>query len=144
MPTGMLVPPVAATSASAPARAAEAGAGSAGVARHVKAGAWVELQIARPADDADRREFTHWSDDSWFVSLDAMTALHEPFARVLPGFDLFLPRLFTPEALGRLGDELDAFAGGAAGELAPTARELASVARSAAAKRQSLWVLAPP
>jgi hypothetical protein len=137
MPTGMLVP-------ASVAAGVEAGADGSGVARHIKAGAWVELQKARPGDEADRREFTHWSDDSWFVSLDAMTALHEPFARVLPGFDLFLPRLFTPEALGRLGDELDAFAGGAAGELAPTARELASVARSAAAKRQSLWVLAPP
>ena len=137
MPTGMLVPATAAA-------AAEAGAGSAGVARHMKAGAWVELQIARPGDDAERREFTHWNDDSWFVSLDAMTALHEPFARVLPGFDLFLPRLFTPDALARLGDELDGFAGGATGELASTARELASVARSVAAKREALWVLAPP
>ena len=106
------------------------------MARHIKSGAWVELQVARPGDDVERREFTHWNDDSWFVSLDAMTALHEPFARVLPGFDLFLPRLFTPDALARLADELDAFARSrATGTLATTARELAAIARSAAAKR---------
>ncbi len=142
MPTGMLVP-AAVSASSGSATAAEAGAHGGGVARHMKAGAWVELQIAHPGDADDRREFTHWNDDSWFVSLDAMTALHEPFARALPGFDLFLPRLFTPDALVRLADELDTYARGASRDLATTARDLATVARSAAAKRQSLWVLVP-
>jgi hypothetical protein len=35
-----------------------------------------------------------------------MAVLHEPFARALPGFDLFLPRLLEGEALGTLRIEL--------------------------------------
>lgn len=109
-----------------------------------KAGAWVELQYARPGDDAERRDFTHWIDDSWFVSLEAMTQLHEPFARALPGFDLFLPRLFGPDALARLADELTAHARTAGGESAVTAIELARIVTLASSKKQRLWVLGPP
>lgn len=138
MPTGMLVPidaPSAASSAPA------AGASSLRLARHVKGGAWTELQIARPEDRPERYEFDHWRDDSTFVSLEAMTLLHEPFARALPGFDLFLPRLYGGEALTRLAAELDAFAARSRGDLAITARELAAIARDTAAKGQRLWVL---
>ena len=140
MPTGMLMPSAGASAGAG----AGAGAGARGVVRGKKGGAWVELQIARAADERDRREFTHWNDDSWFLSLDAVTALHEPFAKALPGFDLFLPRLFAPDALLKLGDELAAFARSASGESAQTANDLASVVRSTAANKQSLWVLAPP
>lgn len=138
MPTGMLMPAVTA--------GASVGA-EAGVVRARKGGAWVELQVARAGDDADRREFTRWSDDSWFVSLEAMTRLHEPFAKALPGFDLFLPRLFAPDALAKLGDELEALAlaRSTSGDTATarTAGDLAPIVRSAAAKKQSLWVLGP-
>ena len=138
MPPGMLMP-------------AQGGEASASAGNDVwgnwdssKGGAWVELQNARPGDEADRKEFTHWNDDSWFVSLDVMTQLHEPFARALPGFDLFLPRLFPPEALVKLADELAAYGRTAGGDLAGTANELARIVTIAAAKKQSLWVLGPP
>ena len=114
-----------------------------GVARNIKGGAWTELQLARAGDRADRVDFVHWADDSRFVSLEAMTLLHEAFGRALPGFDLFLPRLFSPDALTKLATELDAFAARSSGELANTARELASFARVTATKGQSLWVLGP-
>jgi hypothetical protein len=139
MPTGMLIP---GPSASAGA-GADAGVGAMSVARRVKGGAWTELQVASLGDTADRAEFQHWRDDSRFVSLEAMTAMHEPFARALPGFDLFLPRLFSAAALVRLGAELDAFAPRSTGDLAATARELATLAREMAAKDQGLWVLGP-
>lgn len=134
MPTGMLVP--------SDARPADASSSSSlRLARHVKGGAWAELQVARPGDRADRMDFQHWRDDSIFVSLEAMTLLHEPFARALPGFDLFLPRLYADEALAKLSGELEAFALRSQGEIAATARELAAIARDAAAKGTGLWVL---
>jgi hypothetical protein len=107
----------------------------------VKGGAYAELQLARPGDREDRKDFEHWRDDSLYVSLAAMTALHDAFARALPSFDLFLPRLFAGDTLGRLADELGAFAARSSGELALTARELADHARATKAKGQALWVL---
>ena len=136
MPTGMLVP------SDAPAAAAST-TSSLRVARNVKAGPWTELQVARPGDRAERLDFQHWRDDSHFVSLEAMTLLHEPFARALPGFDLFLPRLYPPAALTKLAAELDDFAKRADGPIASTARELSTLARETAAKDASLWVLGP-
>jgi hypothetical protein len=144
MPTGMLMPAASAGAGTSAGPSATAGATPGAVARGMKGGAWVELQIARAGDEADRREFTHWNDDSWFVSLEAMTQLHEPFAKTLPGFDLFLPRLFAPDALVKLGEELAAFARSTSGDAAKTANDLASIVRSAAAKKQALWVLGPP
>ncbi|HSO34301.1 MAG TPA: hypothetical protein VLT33_17315 [Labilithrix sp.] len=134
MPQGMLVP------SDAPS-ATPGAATELRVWRHVKGGAFAELQVARPGDRADRRDFERWRDDSVFVPLPAMTLLHEPFARALPGFDLFLPRLFEGEALARLAAELDAFAGRASGDLAKAARDLAALARGTAAQGQALWVL---
>lgn len=113
------------------------------VARNVKGGAWTELQTARAGDRPDRIDFQHWRDDSRFVSLDAMTLMHEAFARALPGFDLFLPRLFSPDALVKLAGELDAFATRSGGDIATTARELAAYARVSATKQESVWVLGP-
>ena len=139
MPTGMLVP------SDAPSAAASADASAPRIAHHVKGGAFTELQVARPGDRADRADFEHWRDDSSFVPLAAMTLLHEAFARALPGFDLFLPRLFGGEALARLASELDALAAQAQGQgqadLAATAREIAALARATAAKGSALWVL---
>jgi len=76
------------------------------IARGKKGGEFAELQTATAGDAPDKTDFTHWKADSIFLSLDAMTVLHDPFARSLPGFDLFLPRLFGPTALGRLKTEL--------------------------------------
>jgi hypothetical protein len=151
MPTGMLVPIAAPPSSSA---SASAGAGTAPapvegatgelrVMHNLKAGTWTELQRARPGDRPDRAEFQRWRDDSRFVSLDAMTLLHEPFARALPGFDLFLPRLFGPAALAKLATELEAFAKRSRGTIAATASELGALAKDLAQKDESLWVLGP-
>jgi hypothetical protein len=138
MPTGMLMP------STTPSTELEAGAASAlRVAHGVKGGAWTELQIAAAGDRPERVTFQHWRDDSSFVSLEAMTLMHEAFAKALPGFDLFLPRLFDPAALTRLAVELESFAQRGAGDIAVTARELAQLARGTAAKGQSLWVLGP-
>jgi hypothetical protein len=143
MPAGMLMPVEGGGASSAADAGAGAGPSAMRIARGMKSGAWTELQIAKPGDVAGRTEFQHWRDDSSFVSLEAMTLMHEAFARALPGFDLFLPRLFGPEALVKLGAELDAFAQRSSGELAVTARDLAQLARDTAAKSQSLWVLGP-
>jgi len=134
MPTGMLMP-------SETSAASKAGAAELRVARRVDGGAFSELQMARPGDRADRRDFERWRGDSAFVPLAAMMLLHEPFARALPGFDLFLPRLFEGEALAKLAMELDTFAGRASDDLATTARDLADLARAAAARGVGLWVL---
>jgi hypothetical protein len=118
-------------------------AGNLRIARHVRGGAWTEIQVAAPGDTPARKDFQHWRDDSVFLSLEAITLLHEPFARALPGFDLFLPRLFGPEALAKLATELEAFAKRSSGPINETAIELSALARSSAAKGQSLWVLGP-
>jgi hypothetical protein len=147
MPTGMLVPVPGGDSGTGTGTDTDTGAAAAAgammVARGVKGGAWAELQVAQAGDTAARTNFQHWRDDSRFVSLEAMTAMHEPFARALPGFDLFLPRLFSLDALLRLSVELDAFAQRSSGELATSARELAAIAKDARAKGESLWVLGP-
>ncbi len=138
MPLGMLMPVDGAAVSS------DAGAGAMRVAHGMKSGAWTELQPARPGDTPERTDFQHWQGDSSFVSLEAMTLMHEAFARALPGFDLFLPRLFAPDALGRLAAELEAFAPRAANaDVAGAARELAQLARGAAGKGLGLWVLGP-
>lgn len=144
MPAGMLM---GAEGGAGDARGADADAGAAAasgarVLRGVKGGAWAEVQAARAGDAPNRKDFDRWRDDSLFVSLEAMTLLHEAFARALPGFDLFLPRLFPPDALAKLATELAAFEA-AGGPLADAARELATTVRDAAAKSHGLWVLGP-
>ena len=137
MPAGMLLP----SESAAPSAAAPPGTSELRIARHVEGGAFTELQVARPGDRADRRDFERWRDGSSFVSLAAMTLLHEPFARALPGFDLFLPRLFAGDALAKLASELDAFAARTQGDIAAVAREIATLARATSAKGSALWVL---
>lgn len=137
MPTGMLVPQ----------GSSEGGATERGdamrLARGIKSGAWVELQVAAEGDQADRRSFERFRGDSRFVSLEAMTKLHEAFALALPGFDLFLPRLFGGEALNKLARELDALAERGGASVVGVARELAGIVREHAQKGQGLWVLGP-
>lgn len=113
------------------------------IARHVRGGAWTEIQVAGVGDTTARADFQHWRDDSVFVSLEAITLLHEPFARALPGFDLFLPRLFGPDALAKLATELEAFSKKASGPIGETAIELSALAKNTGAKGRSLWVLGP-
>ena len=143
MPAGMLLPNDNDNDNDndAPSAAAPRGTSELRIARHVEGGAFTELQVARPGDRADRRDFERWRDGSSFVSLAAMTLLHEPFARALPGFDLFLPRLFAGDALAKLASELDAFAARTQGDIAAVAREIATLARATSAKGSALWVL---
>ncbi|MBX3188040.1 MAG: hypothetical protein KF819_13545 [Labilithrix sp.] len=101
MPTGLLLPPPSAPSGD--------GGADLRIARDAKGGPYAELQVAAEGDRPDKKGLERWKSDSRFVPLDAMTILHEAFARALPGFDLFLPRLFSPEALARLSSELVAF-----------------------------------
>ncbi|MDF2693579.1 MAG: hypothetical protein K0S65_1962, partial [Labilithrix sp.] len=67
---------------------------------------WVELQVAQANDGPGRTRFSRWDPDARFVSIEAMTLLHDAFGRASPGFDLFLPRLLDAPALGRLEREL--------------------------------------
>ena len=102
MPVGMLVPLPGTAARDAPASPAE----RLSIARGKKSGAWAELQVAPANDGPDRTAFERWRADSRFVPLEAMALLDGAFARALPGFDLFLPRLFDRTALGRLRAEL--------------------------------------
>jgi hypothetical protein len=174
MPAGMLVP-VEGGAAAAKDGGERSAAERLRITRGEKGGAFSEIQVAPPGELPDRWGFDHWRADSSFVSLDAMTLLHVPFARALPGFDLFLPRLFPPDALERLVVELAAFEkewtvlstlaqakarwakyselverlrddaewNAAKGALVETIHELSAMAKSHAAKKQSLWVLGP-
>lgn len=139
MPAGMLAP-----SGSSAATDTDAGdRPSLQLARGQKAGSWVELQIAGATDDATRKTFDHWKDDSRFLSLDALTLLHGAFARAMPGFDLFLPRLFAGETLAKLVKELEAFAADAknGATINATARDAAAFAKEVSGKARGLWVL---
>ncbi len=107
MPAGMLAP---AASAGPTGSTTPLGSAALEVARGVRSGPWVELQIAPASDTASRSSFDRWKDDSRFVSIEAITLLHGPFARALPGFDLFVPRLFAAAAATKLANELEAFA----------------------------------
>lgn len=108
MPTGMLVPIEAAPSASTapddprPSRRLALTTGETG-------GSFVELQVPRKPDRPERTQFTRWLKTSHYVTLDALTLLHAPFARAQPGFDSFLPRYMGPYALERLVTELATF-----------------------------------
>lgn len=139
MPVGMLSP--AGSSAGADTDAGERP--SLGLAKGQKSGSWVELQIAGASDDASKKTFEHWKDDSRFLSVDALTQLHGVFARAMPGFDLFLPRLFAGEALAKLVKELEAFADDAknGATMRSTARDAATFAKEVSGKGRGLWVL---
>jgi hypothetical protein len=109
MPVGMLTPLPAGLDA---ARGLEAGSpaptGERLALGRTAGGEGVELQPARTSDDPTRRTFERGQPGSRFLSVDAMTLLHDAFARALPGFDLFVPRFLGPPALARLRAELAA------------------------------------
>jgi hypothetical protein len=78
--------------------------------RGATAGEWIELQPAAPGDSPKRTTFEHFRSDSLFLPLDAMTLLHDTFARAEPGFAPLSPQLLDARALGRLRAELATFA----------------------------------
>jgi hypothetical protein len=101
MPRGLLVPlPDAGASPGPGATPAERLRIARGLAR---GDGWVELQVARAND-----RFEPSDPNARFLSIDAMTLLHDAFARASPGFDLFLPRRLDAAALSRLESELGA------------------------------------
>lgn len=103
LPTGMLMgAPSAAPASTSPARRLKS-------VRGATTGEWIELQPAAPGDSPKRTTFDHFRSDSLFLPLDAMTLLHEAFARAEPGFAVFTPQLLDARALGRLRTELAAF-----------------------------------
>jgi hypothetical protein len=71
---------------------------------------WAELRILAPhpgpPPDPQLTRSLEAGPDSRFLSLDAMTLLHDAFGRASPGFDLFQPRRFDADAVGRLRVEL--------------------------------------
>jgi hypothetical protein len=71
---------------------------------------WAELRILAPhpgePPGLPPTRSVEGGPDSRFLSLDAMTLLHDAFGRASPGFDLFQPRLFDAHAVGRLRGEL--------------------------------------
>lgn len=103
LPTGMLMgAPSAAPAKTAPARRLRS-------MRGVTSGEWIELQPAAPGDSPKRTTFDHFRNDSLFLPLDAMTLLHDAFARAEPGFAPLSPQLLDALALGRLKGELGSF-----------------------------------
>jgi hypothetical protein len=105
MPTGMLTPLPDAPPPPPPGTPAE----RLSVLRSRPGGEWIELQVARPDDRPGRADFTRGDPESRYITVDVARLLHDPLSRALPGFDLFVPRLFEPGALGRLRGELLVF-----------------------------------
>jgi|GEM_PF-3065826 len=150
MPEGMLLPGAGGGGGASGEGGSDRGASGGGAsaapgvrtARRVKAGPYAELQPAAAGDRPSRRDLASWSDASLFVSLEAMALLHEAFARALPGFDLFVPRLLGPDALRVLAGELAPIER-AGGPAASAAREVAAYADELAKQQRGLWVLTP-
>jgi len=101
LPTGMLA---------APSMSAKPAVGkSLRSVREAKTGEWIELQPAPEGETPKKTKFDFFKRDSLFVPLDAMTLLHDAFARAQPGFAMFTPQLFVATDLGRLKSELREF-----------------------------------
>lgn len=103
LPTGMLAPPPASASA------APAVAKSLRSVREATTGEWIELQPAPEGESPKKTKFDFFKKDSLFVPLDAMTLLHDSFARAMPGFAMFTPQLFVATALADLKAQLREF-----------------------------------
>lgn len=108
LPTGMLAP-------SPNTSATPAAPGAAGVARSLKSarevttGEWIEIQPAPEGESPKKTKFDFFKKDSLFVPLDAMSLLHDSFARAQQGFALFTPQLFPALTLGELKTQLKEF-----------------------------------
>jgi hypothetical protein len=106
LPTGMLSPP---PSATAPSAAAAPVAKSLKSVREATTGEWIELQPAPEGESPKKTKFDFFKKDSLFIPLDAMTLLHDSFARSSQGFALFTPQLFVAMTLGELKTQLREF-----------------------------------
>lgn len=106
MPRGMLVPASAAPSVTGGPLAARMRR-----APSPDAGAWIALAPAATGDTGERppADVAKVAGTTW-VSPDAMTLLHDAFARAKPDFDPFRPHLLDAAALRKLDAELAAFA----------------------------------
>lgn len=98
----MLAPPGA---ASAPAPVAK----SLRSVRDATTGEWIELQPAPEGESPKKTKFDFFKKDSLFIPLDAMTLLHDSFARAQEGFALFTPQLFVAMKLAELKTQLREF-----------------------------------
>lgn len=103
LPSGMLAPP----SSPSPPSTQNAKVGkSLKSTREATTGEWIELQPAPEGESPKKTKFDFFKKDSLFVPLDAMTLMHDAFARAQPGFAMFTPQLFVAMSLGRLKTEL--------------------------------------
>jgi hypothetical protein len=102
MPSGMLSP-------QAPAASAPTVAKSLRSVREATTGEWIEIQPAPEGDPPKRTTFDYFKKDSLFLPLDAMSILHDSFARAAPGFSLFTPQLLAALTLGELKNQLREF-----------------------------------
>lgn len=100
MPTGMLA---------APASATPTVAKSLRAVRDATTGEWIELQPAPEGESPKKTKFDFFRKDSLFIPLDAMSLLHDSFARAMTGFALFTPQLFAAMNLGALETQLREF-----------------------------------
>lgn len=109
LPTGMLAAPSTASTAST---ATTASATTPSVAKSLKSsrevttGEWIELQPAPEGESPKKTKFDFFKKDSLFIPLDAMSLLHDSFARAQQGFALFTPQLFPAMTLGDLKTQL--------------------------------------
>ena len=101
LPSGMLAAPPSPASPAKPAVAK-----SLRSVREATTGEWIELQPAPEGESPKKTKFDFFKKDSLFIPLDAMTLLHDAFARAQPGFAMFTPQLYVAIDLGRLKAEL--------------------------------------
>jgi hypothetical protein len=101
MPSGMLAAP--------PSPSAAALAKSLRSVREATTGEWIEVQPAPEGESPKKTKFDYFKKDSLFIPLDAMSLLHDSFARAHQGFALFTPQLFVALTLGELKTQLKEF-----------------------------------
>lgn len=77
--------------------------------REASTGEWIELQPAPEGESPKKTKFDFFRKDSLFIPLDAMSLLHDSFARAQEGFALFTPQLFVAMKLGELKTQLREF-----------------------------------
>lgn len=99
LPSGMLAPPSSAAPAPAVAKSLRS-------VREATTGEWIEIQPAPEGESPKKTKFDFFRKDSLFIPLDAMSLLHDSFARAQPGFALFTPQLFVAMTLGELKTQL--------------------------------------
>ena len=107
VPTGMLTAPSTATATTS--AATPSVAKSLKSTREATTGEWIEIQPAPEGESPKKTKFDYFKKDSLFIPLDAMSLLHDSFARAQQGFALFTPQLFPALTLGELKTQLKEF-----------------------------------